>query len=243
MSDITNKVALVTGGSRGIGREIAVALAKAGCDIAISYANAESDAAETVLAVQEAGRNALAVQGDLTQPGEAERIAQTVAEQLGEIDILVNNAGITKVQPLDGISMDDWNLVLHTNLTSAFSLSQAVIPKMREKRWGRIIMMSSVAAQLGGVIGPHYAASKAGMIGLAHSYAQMLAKEGITANAVAPALIKTDMIKGNPNIKPDLLPVGRFGEVAEVANAVVLLAQNGYITGQTLNVNGGWYMS
>lgn len=243
MNEITNKVALVTGGSRGIGREIAVALAKAGCDVAISYANAEIDAGETILAVQREGRKALAVKGDLTQSNTAERIVHAVAAQLGEIDILVNNAGITKAQPLDGITLDDWNLVLNTNLTSAFQLSQAVIPKMREKRWGRIIMMSSVAAQLGGVIGPHYAASKAGMIGLAHSYAQMLAKEGITANALAPALIKTDMIQGNPNIKPDLLPVGRFGEVSEVANAVVLLAQNGYITGQTLNVNGGWYMS
>jgi 3-oxoacyl-[acyl-carrier protein] reductase len=114
---------------------------------------------------------------------------------------------------------------------------------MRRRRWGRIINLSSVAAQLGGVVGPHYAASKAGVLGLTHSYATLLAKEGITANAIAPALIATEMVTKNPNARPDLIPLGRLGTVEEVAEVVVMLASNGYITGQTINVNGGWYMS
>jgi 3-oxoacyl-[acyl-carrier protein] reductase len=114
---------------------------------------------------------------------------------------------------------------------------------MRHHRWGRIINLSSVAAQTGGVIGPHYAASKAGMLGLTHSYAGLLAKEGITCNAIAPALIETEMVTSNPQARPDLIPVGRFGHVDEVAEVAVLLARNGYITGQTINVNGGWYQS
>jgi 3-oxoacyl-[acyl-carrier protein] reductase len=114
---------------------------------------------------------------------------------------------------------------------------------MRQRKWGRIINLSSVAAQLGGVIGPHYAASKAGAIGLTHSYASLLAKEGITANAIAPALIETEMITSNPKARPDLVLMGRFGKVEEVADVVVMLACNGYITGQTISVNGGWYMT
>ena len=114
---------------------------------------------------------------------------------------------------------------------------------MRSARWGRIVNISSVAAQVGGVVGPHYAASKAGMLGLTHSYAHLLAKQGITVNAVAPALIETEMVTSNLNAKADLIPVGRFGTVNEVADVVVLLATNGYITGQTINVNGGWHTS
>ena len=114
---------------------------------------------------------------------------------------------------------------------------------MRKQKWGRIINISSVAAQTGGVVGPHYAASKAGLIGLTHSYAALLAKEGITANAVAPALIATEMVRNTPRARPDLLPVGRFGAVQEVVDAVVFLALNGYMTGQTISPNGGWYMT
>jgi 3-oxoacyl-[acyl-carrier protein] reductase len=114
---------------------------------------------------------------------------------------------------------------------------------MRQRRWGRLIFLSSVAAQVGGVVGPHYAASKAGLAGLAHAYAALLAREGITANVIAPALIDTEMVRNNPRARPDLIPLGRFGTVEEVADLVVSLAANGYITGQTINVNGGWHMS
>jgi 3-oxoacyl-[acyl-carrier protein] reductase len=129
------------------------------------------------------------------------------------------------------------------NLKSVFLVTQAVLPQMRAAGWGRIINLSSVAAQLGGVVGPHYAASKAGILGLTHSYAHLLADEGITVNAVAPALIETEMVTSNPNARPELIPVGRFGSVDEAADVVVMLARNGYMTGQTINVNGGWYMS
>jgi 3-oxoacyl-[acyl-carrier protein] reductase len=124
-----------------------------------------------------------------------------------------------------------------------FLVTQAVLPEMRAARWGRIINLSSVAAQLGGVVGPHYAASKAGVVGLTHSYAHVLANEGITVNAIAPALVETEMVTSNPNAKPDLIPVGRFGTVEEAADVAVMLARNGYMTGQTVNLNGGWYMS
>ena len=124
-----------------------------------------------------------------------------------------------------------------------FLVIQAALPGLRQRKRGRIINLSPVAAQLGGVIGPHYAASKAGAIGLTHAYAALLAKEGITANAIAPALVETEMITSNPKARPDLIAVGRFGSVEEVADVVVMLASNGYITGQTISVNGGWYMT
>jgi 3-oxoacyl-[acyl-carrier protein] reductase len=166
-----------------------------------------------------------------------------VERGLGGIGILVNNAGISRPQPLTEITEQDWDDVLAVNLKSMFLVTQAVLVGLRQRAWGRIINLSSVAAQTGGVIGPHYAASKAGVLGLTHSYAALLAKEGITVNAIAPALIATEMVTGNPKARPDLIPVGRFGTVEEVAEVVVMLASNPYITGQTINVNGGWYMS
>lgn len=243
MDKLEGKVALITGASRGIGRETALCLAKAGCDVAVNYVQSREQAEEVVAQVQALGRRAIAVQADVTVAADVARLIEEVVAKLGPVDVLVNNAGTTRVQPLEQVTEADWNALLSANLTSAFLVCQAVLPAMRSRKWGRLIMLSSVAAQLGGVIGPHYAASKAGLIGLMHSYASQLAKERITANAVAPALVETDMIRGNPNIRPDLLPVGRFGQIDEVAETILLLARNGYITGQTLNVNGGWYMS
>jgi 3-oxoacyl-[acyl-carrier protein] reductase len=155
----------------------------------------------------------------------------------------VNNAGIARPQAIEDITEADWDETLTVNLKSCFLMTQAALPGMRSRQWGRIVNISSVAAQIGGVIGPHYAASKAGMLGLTRSYAQRLAKEGITVNAIAPALVETDMVTSNPNARPSLIPVGRFGLPAEVAQIAVMLATNGYVTGQTINMNGGWYMS
>jgi 3-oxoacyl-[acyl-carrier protein] reductase len=166
-----------------------------------------------------------------------------IERQFGVISILVNNAGIARQQAIEQITENDWDEIIDNNLKSAFLVTQAVLPRMRELGWGRIINISSVAAQTGGVVGPHYAASKAGMIGLTHSLANLLAKEGITVNAVAPALIETDMVTTNAKAEPSRIPVGRFGSVDEVSSVVALLAANGYITGQTINVNGGWYPS
>jgi 3-oxoacyl-[acyl-carrier protein] reductase len=243
MHTLKGKVALVTGGSRGIGRAAAIALAQAGCEVAVNYLAAEDQAHEVVASIGEMNRRGIAVQANVSDENEVKRLIEQVEEGLGSVDILVNNAGVVHSKPLAELAASDWQSVIASNLTSAFLVSQACLPSMRRRRWGRIIMLSSIAAQTGGVIGPHYAASKAGMIGLAHSYASLLAKEGITSNAIAPALIDTDMIRGNPAIQPTLLPVGRFGTADEVAQAVVFLAQSGYVTGQTLSLNGGWYMT
>ena len=243
MNELTGRVALVTGGSRGIGRAIAVAFARTGADVAISYKTREDGALETKAMIEAEGRRTCIVRADVGRPDDIEALAGAVEEALGPIAILVNNAGIIRPQAIADITAEDWHDMISVNLTSAFLLTQRVLPNMRAARWGRIINLSSVAAQLGGVVGPHYAASKAGMAGLTHAYAAMLAKEGITANTLAPALIGTEMVTSNPRARADLIPVGRFGAVEEVAAAAVMLAANGYVTGQTINVNGGWYMS
>jgi len=243
MDDLNNRVALVTGGSRGIGRSIALALAGAGARVAVNYRVEAEAADEVVRAITGAGGGAVALQADVADPAAAPGLVQAAEAALGPIDIVVNNAGVIIKSPLDALTAAVWNDTLRINLSSAFHVTQAVLTGMRARRWGRIIMLSSVAAQTGGVVGPHYAASKAGLIGLAHSYASLLAKEGITANTISPALIDTDMVRTNPAATPALIPIGRFGEADEVASIAVLLASNGYITGQTFNVNGGWYMS
>ncbi len=242
-NELTGKVALVTGASRGIGRAIAVALAEAGADVGVNYRTRRNEAEQACQQIQRHRRRALPVMADVSAAAEVTRLVETVEEQLGEVAILVNNAGITRPQPLEEIGEQDWDEILDVNLKSVFLVTQAVLPKMRANRWGRIINLSSVAAQTGGVVGPHYAASKAGILGLTRAYANLLAKEAITVNAIAPALIETEMITSNPRARADLIPVGRFGRVEEAAEVAVMLARNGYITGQTVNVNGGWYMS
>jgi 3-oxoacyl-[acyl-carrier protein] reductase len=240
---LSKKIALVTGGSRGIGRAIAVALAEGGADVAVNYREREDEARKTCRAVEERGCRTLAVPADVSSEPAVALMVKTVEAALGPVDILVNNAGIVRPQPLEEIGEKDWDDVIEINLKSVFLVTQAVLGGMRSRKWGRIINLSSVAAQLGGVVGPHYAASKAGILGLTHSYASLLAKEGITVNAIAPALIETEMVTRNLKARPDVIPVGRFGAVEEVADVAVMLAENAYITGQTFNVNGGWYMS
>ena len=211
--------------------------------MAVNYKTRGQEAEAVCREIQDMGGRAVAVQAECRSPPRSPRLVRQVEQQLGPVAILVNNAGIARPQPLDQITERDWDEVLAVNLKSVFLVTQAVLPGMRAAKWGRIINLSSVAAQTGGVVGPHYAASKAGIHGLTHSYATLLAKEGITVNAIAPALIETEMMRDNPRATPALIPVGRFGTVDEVADVVVMLATNGYITGQTINVNGGWYMS
>jgi 3-oxoacyl-[acyl-carrier protein] reductase len=243
MSELAGKVALVTGASRGIGRAVAVALARAGADVAVNYRSREDAARETAGLVTGLGRRSLLVAADVSVSDEVTRLLAAVAAGLGPVDILVNNAGIARPLPLEQVTERDFDEMIAVNLKSAFLLTQAVLPWMRARRWGRIINVSSVAAQVGGVVGPHYAASKAGLHGLTHAYASLLAQDGITVNCIAPALIETEMVTSNPRARPDLIPVGRFGAAEEVADVAVLLAGNGYVTGQTVNVNGGWYMA
>jgi len=240
---LSGKVALVTGASRGIGRAVAIALAEAGTDVAVNYRERQGDAEDVRSAIEMLGRRCVTVRANVAVATEVLRMVEAVETSLGAVAILVNNAGIARPQAVEEMTEADWDEIVAVNLKSVFLVTQAVLPKMRAARWGRIVNVSSVAAQLGGTIAPHYAASKAGMLGLTHGYASRLAGEGITVNAVAPALIGTEMIAGNPLARPDRIPVGRLGTIEEVADVVVMLARNGFITGQTINVNGGLYMS
>ena len=243
MEILAGKIALVTGGGRGIGRAISLALARAGCDVAVNYRERRDDADSAVREIQKLGRRAAAIQADVSHSPEVTQLVRAVETQLGPIEILVNNAGKILIQSIDQMTEESWNDMIASNLTSCFLVAQAVLPGMRARHWGRIINMSSVAAQAGSIVGVHYAASKAGMLGLTRSYARVLAKEGITVNAITPALIATEMVISNPVAKPDMLPVGRFGDIEEVADVALMLARNAFITGQTINVNGGYYMS
>jgi len=243
MSTLTGRVALVTGASRGIGKAIALALAGAEVDVAVNY-RVQADAAEAVCkSIRAAGRKCIAIQADVSISADVERLVKTTENELGSVGILVNNAGIAKILPADQVTEEIWNEFLRVNLTSVFLVTQRVLPGMRAARWGRIINLSSVAAQYGGVIGPHYAATKAGILGLTRSHASQFAKEGITVNAIAPALIETDMIAGLPKDIATRIPVGTTGSVDEVGRIAVMLAQSSFITGQTINPNGGMYMS
>jgi 3-oxoacyl-[acyl-carrier protein] reductase len=243
MKDLNHRIALVTGGSRGIGAAVAIALARAGADVAVNYRE-RADAANTVCGeITGVERTAIAVQADVSVAAEVKRMVAEVEAKIGGIDILVNNAAIAHPRNLEDITESEWDEVLTVNLKSVFLVTQAVIGGMRHRRWGRIINLSSVAAQTGGAVGAHYAASKAGIIGLTHSCASALVKDGITVNAIAPALIQTDMVTSNPNASPALIPMGHFGSVDDVASVAVMLAMNDYTTGQTISVNGGWYMS
>jgi 3-oxoacyl-[acyl-carrier protein] reductase len=243
MKDLKNRVALVTGGSRGIGAGIAVALATAGADVAVNYREQGAAAQSVCAEIDALGRKAIAVQADVSRADEITRMVSELESSLGPVDILVNNAAIAQPRPFEEITETEWDEILRVNLKSVFLVTQAVIAGMRKRKWGRIINLSSVAAQTGGAVGAHYAASKAGIIGLTHSCAWSFIKDGITVNAIAPALIETDMVTSNPNASPRLIPMGHFGKVDDVASIAVMLAGNKYITGQTISVNGGWYMT
>jgi len=209
MDDLNGRVALVTGSSRGIGRSIALALAQAGADIAVNFLSRSADAQAVESQIRQLERRCVTIQADVSKSSDVERLIRGSEEELGPIEILVNNAAISHPQPIEEITEQDWDEVIAVNLKSCFMVTQAVLPGMRARQWGRIVNLSSVAAQVGGVVGPHYAASKAGMLGLTHFYAQRLAKEGITVNAIAPALVETEMVTSNPNARPDRIPMGR----------------------------------
>ncbi len=240
---LQGKIALVTGGSRGIGKGIALALAAAGCDVAVNYVAREKDAQSTADAIRALGRRAIVAQGDVSKSADVAAIVAAAELELGPVDILVNNAGRAAFESVEQMTEASWNDMIGLNLTSVFLATQAVLPGMRARKWGRIINLVSVAAQAGSMLAVHYSAAKAGVIGATKSYARLLAKEGVTVNAISPALIGTEMVASNPHVKPDIIPVGRFGAVEECADVAVLLAGNGYITGQTIAVNGGLYLT
>ena len=237
-TDLAGRVALVTGAARGIGKAIALALARAGADVAVNYREREQDAMAVADAVRKLGRRAVAVRADVSDSGAVTGLIAAVESELGGVDLLVNNAGIAIRRGLDDLTEADFDRTIAVNLKSVFLCTQAVLPHMRGRRWGRIVNISSGAARGVGGIGLHYNASKAGMEGLTRGYAARLVKDGITVNAVAPTLIETDMVPPLPG-PPRRIPLGRLGRPEEVAHAVLMVMGNAYMTGQTIQVNGG----
>ncbi len=240
MTELSGKIALVTGASRGIGRAVAIKLALSGAHVAVNYKSRQSEAKSTCQQVTSLGGRAIHVQADVSSSPAVSKMIATVERDLGSIDILVNNAGIARYQDIEAITESDWEEILTVNLKSVFLVTQAVLPQMRRRGWGRIINISSGAIQTGGGVGIHYTASKAGVEGLTRAYASRLVREGITVNAVAPSLIDTDMIIDRES-RRGRIPLGRLGRPDEVAQAIVFLAQNEYMTGQTIYLNGGLF--
>jgi 3-oxoacyl-[acyl-carrier protein] reductase len=236
--DLSARVALVTGGSRGIGAAVALMLAEAGAAVVVNYRERAADAEAVVARIKSSGGRAIAVAADVSQSAAVAGMVERVARELGPIDILVNNAGIAIVRGVDELTEDDFDRTMLVNLKSAFLCTQAVLPSMRARKWGRIVNITSGAARGAGAIGPHYNASKAGMEGLTRGYAARLVKEGITVNNVAPSLIETDMMKGRTDLARNI-PLGRMGQPEEVAQAVAMVLGNEYMTGQTIILNGG----
>jgi 3-oxoacyl-[acyl-carrier protein] reductase len=248
MIDLSGKSALVTGGARGIGRAIVIRLATQGADVAFSYRGNAAAAAATAAEVAALGRRALPIQGDVKDPEAAEAIVKATLEAFGKVDILVNNAGITRDDLIMRMSLDAWREVLETNLFGAFYMTKAVTRPMLKARAGRIVNITSVSGQAGQTGQANYSAAKAGLIGLTKATARELASRGITANAVAPGFVLTELTQDLPEPLQAQIrtatPLGRFGTPEEVATAVAFLASDdaAYITGQILAVDGGLVM-
>jgi 3-oxoacyl-[acyl-carrier protein] reductase len=241
-TDLRGRVALVTGAARGIGKAIALILAQAGTDVAVNYREREADALLVADAVRKLGRRTMTYRADVSDSSAVKSMVDAISGELGGVDVLVNNAGIAMRRGLDDLTEADFDCTIAVNLKSAFLCTQAVLPNMRAQRWGRIVNISSGAARGAGAVGLHYNASKAGMEGLTRGYSARLSTEGITVNAVAPSLIETDMSPGRPEIAARI-PVGRLGLPQEVAQAVLLVITNAYMTGQTVQINGGLHFN
>ena len=248
--DLSNKVALVTGASRGIGRAIALALGRSGARVVVNYRGQQQAAEEVVAEINAAqgGEAAIAVQADVAQAADSERLLKTTLDRYGRLDILVNNAGITRDNLLLRMKDEEWDAVLTTNLRSVYLLTKAALRPMMKARGGRIISITSVVGLTGNPGQANYAAAKAGLLGFTKSVAREMASRGITANAVAPGYVETDITSVlSDDLKAAALaaiPAGRLGQPEDVANLVVFLAsdQAAYITGQTFAVDGGLTM-
>jgi 3-oxoacyl-[acyl-carrier protein] reductase len=238
MAVLKGRVALVTGGSRGIGRALAVSLADAGAAVAINYLERADAAKEVAERIRKQGGRAIVVGADVSKAAAVKAMVGDVERELGPIDVLVNNAGIGLVRTVDDLTEEDFDRTIAVNLKSVFLCTQAVVPGMRERKWGRIVNISSGAARGAGGVGPHYNASKAGMEGMTRGYAARLVKDGITVNAVAPSLIETDMVSSVAS-SAARIPLGRFGTPEECAQVVMMLVGNEYMTGQTVALSGG----
>ncbi len=248
MIDLTGKAALVTGGSRGIGKAIGLRLARQGADVAFSYKGNAEAAKATGAEIESIGTRALAIQGDVRDPESADAVVKGALEAFGKVDILVNNAGVTRDDLIMRMSAEAWREVLETNLFGAFWMTKAVTRPMLKARAGRIVNITSVSGQAGQMGQANYSSAKAGLIGLTKATARELASRGITVNAVAPGFVLTELTQDLPDaLKEEITsrtPLGRFGTTEEVADAVAFLASDeaGYITGQVLAVDGGLVM-
>jgi 3-oxoacyl-[acyl-carrier protein] reductase len=248
MKELKGKVCLITGGSRGIGRAIVLAMADAGADVAFTYLRNKEKAEEVCQAVRGKGVRCKAYCGNAASAEETQRVIKEVIAEFGPISILVNNAGITRDKSFAKMTKEMWDEVVHVNLDGIFNTTQAVLPSMVAAGWGRILNLSSIVAQMGNFGQANYAASKGAVISFTQTLAREFALKNITVNAIAPGFIETDMTKDISEAALKQLkaqtPIGRLGKPEEIASAIVFLAspRSGYITGQVLAVNGGMYM-
>ncbi len=244
---LQGKVALITGSSRGIGRAIARALAVEGAAVAVHCVRGMDDAHEVAREIADVGGTAKVYQGDVARAEDCQRIVQMAQQELGQVDILINNAGVCRDRTLRKMSAGEWDEVISTNLSSVFHCTKAVLDPMIARGWGRIVNISSIIGQTGGLGQANYAAAKAGVIAFTKSAAMELARHRITVNAICPGFVETDMIAAMPDKARDAvqarIPLGRFGNVDEIARLVKFLCTDGdWITGAQLNINGGQFM-
>ncbi|MGM9966761.1 3-oxoacyl-[acyl-carrier-protein] reductase [Rummeliibacillus sp. TYF005] len=248
MADLTNKVAVITGGSRGIGRAIALHLAKLGAKVVVNYSGSQTKAEEVVSEIEDAGGSAIAVQANVTDAEAVANLMKQAIENYGKLDILVNNAGITRDNLLMRMKEEDWDAVMNTNLKGVFLCTKAVTRQMMKQRAGRIVNIASIVGVAGNAGQANYVAAKAGVIGLTKTAAKELAARNIYVNAVAPGFIDTEMTEELPEqIKAQMLtqiPLAKLGKPEDVAKVVAFLASDeaSYMTGQTLHVDGGMVM-
>jgi 3-oxoacyl-[acyl-carrier protein] reductase len=238
--DFVGRVALVTGGSGGIGAELSVRLAETGAAVAVHYAANRGPAEDVVAAIEASGRRAAALAADLRHPDAPELLIRAVESELGPVDVLAANAGLAQPATYEDVDANAFDETIAVNLRAPYLLARRVLPGMRERGFGRILFTSSVAALTGGIVGPHYASSKAGLHGLTHFLAPRVASDGVTVNAIAPALIEqTGMLPGDPGELAGRVPVGRLGRPSEVADLALAVLRNGYVTNQVISIDGG----
>lgn len=247
MADLNNKVAIVTGGAKGIGQAITKELAKNGVKVVINYNSSKGTAEKLITDLKAEGREVYAVQADVSDLEQSKKLVEEAVNHFGRVDILVNNAGITRDATFKKLSEENWKKVIDVNLNSVYNTTSAALPHLLESDGGRIINISSIIGQAGGFGQTNYSAAKAGMIGYTKSLALELAKSGVTVNAICPGFIDTEMVQEIPeNVREKIvakIPSRRFGQPDEIARGVVFLCKDGeYITGQQLNINGGLYM-